>query len=237
MEVIKQTETELALIRPEQSQKTTAALRRVFIYSVIALGVSLLLYFVPADEYPSWIGYPIALIRLSSGVLVLFLGGFLLQDSEADPVETCVLDKRSGRATIVTSVAWQLWSPQAKTYPLQDIAAVILRGVTFELRLQSGSTIRIGSDQSGRANTAGIAERVSAFLDVPLFIEFGSHRIVKYPYAASPDAGAIPVKCVSCGAPLPSVRPGVAQATCAYCGMTMLIEWGQKDVSLHIAGQ
>jgi ribosomal protein S27E len=164
------------------------------------------------------------------------------------------LNNKSGRLFIVTKIA--RWSV-VKEYPLQDIIAAILqrneRDISLGLKLASGNLVslesisasstvmgsalaRIAKSNSADANKqslSDIAELVSKFLNIPLQIDLGSEVIIKYPQALSADARVIPLNCSRCGGQLPILHQGVSYITCEYCGTTMLIMWGNGEMSMN----
>lgn len=191
------------------------------------------------------------LIGLFLGVIVMSIPLELL-DRFTGTIYT--LNKKSSHLSIVTKIArWSI----VKEYPLQDIVATMLqrneRDVSLGLKLASGKLVslesnlasstvmgsalaRIAKSNSAAANKqslSDIAELVSKFLNLPLQIDLGSEVIIKYPQALSADARVIPLNCSRCGGQLPILHQGLGYIVCEYCGTTMLIMWGNGEMSMN----
>jgi hypothetical protein len=134
--------------------------------------------------------------------------------------------RESGHLTIRTEILW--WSRTRRDL-LQDIAAVVLgkqdaRHYWVELRLRSGEEILLRADD--RERVADVAERVSTFLNKPLFYVIMEKGVPRQTPAAAIRTRA---NCVSCGAPVRFIETGASHVTCEYCAAILPVEWVQGE--------
>jgi hypothetical protein len=155
------------------------------------------------------------------------------------PAQKSTFDKRSGVATIVERPVWRLWLPRTRTYSLKDIAAFTLRQadtveISLRIKLDSGKSVGLTSAPGSKADVSKIAELLSEFMEVPLQINLGLERMIKFPTTWPTDARIEAVNCPKCGGQLPVVTREMNHVTCEYCGTNMLITWGHREVPVQM---
>jgi hypothetical protein len=161
-------------------------------------------------------------IYVFSAVASAILVGLLARKIGSETTYTFC--RESGHLTIRTEILW--WS-RTRRYQLQDIAAVVLgkqddKHYWVELRLRSGEEILLRAGDQERV--ADVAERISTFLNKPLFYVIMEKSV---PRQAPTAAIRTRANCAGCGAPVRFVETGVSHVTCEYCGAVLPVEWKQ----------
>ncbi len=109
------------------------------------------------------------------GSVLLVVVTFLF--SYRNPVESCVLDKDTGAATVLSRVVWRWFRPVVTRYRLQDIVAVsVKRGETdlrLDLELKSGAQVKLMEESATLSRAPEIGRQISEFLNIPMSIDIG----------------------------------------------------------------
>jgi DNA-directed RNA polymerase subunit RPC12/RpoP len=75
---------------------------------------------------------------------------------------------------------------------------------------------------------------VSEFTVVPLQVNLGLERIIKFPTTWPASARIEVVNCPQCGGQLPIVTQETSHVTCKYCGTNMLVMWGRREAPVQV---
>jgi ribosomal protein S27E len=235
MRVLTQNETELTLCTGHKSL--------LLVYGVagflVAIGLVFLKAFVDQTLLASSLGMPdwgsILLMPVFPGIF-LFAGLLFLINY---PAQKSTFDKRSGVATIIERPVWRLCLPRTRTYSLKDVTAITLRQadtveISLRINLDSGKSVGLTSAPGSKANVSEIAELLSEFMEVPLQINLGLERMIKFPTTWPTNARIEAMNCPKCGGQLPVVTQEMNHVTCEYCGTNMLITWGRGEVPVQV---
>jgi hypothetical protein len=152
------------------------------------------------------------------------------------PLQNYVFTKNTRSITIVTKPIWMLWKLPNRHYLFQDLKAVVLSGnqtgIELKLAMKSKPVQNLGSksyDEKGDDETSlsEVAELLSSMMEIPLQINIGSEKIIKYPIN-NENASVVPLNCTRCGGQLPLVTAGMQHVTCSYCNTSSVILWENK---------
>ncbi|MEW6242182.1 MAG: hypothetical protein AB1564_15375 [Chloroflexota bacterium] len=188
---------------------------------------AILLLFGVATESP-----PDAIVGF---VVVLVVGWLLLSIFIKEKMYRTIFNMSTQTLTTIIRSPWTLWIPRKKNVKFDD-----LTGIT--LKKPDGENVRLymtlqGNIWSAFAGTASVksAEKISRFLKIPLRIQMEEEIITHIPWVSDKEGTPYPTPCTKCGAPLPTIEPGMMNIKCSHCGMTMVITWSQGGISYQAA--
>lgn len=165
--------------------------------------------------------------------IFVFIAVFVWAIVNNEIIFDCTIDKESEVILAKVRAAWRLGIPRIIKISFHEVNNLVLQKTgkwdpKLYLQLESKTISFAGK------GTAQLAEEISDFLEVPLYIELESERVTRLPFKANAeDVGISATPCPKCGAPLPRIYPGLNNVKCTHCGMTMLLEWNEKLTSFR----
>ena len=169
-------------------------------------------------------------------IVIALVGWIFLLIADENSIYHAIFDKDTQKITLVFRSSASLWFPRRRKLEFEKLAALVLnhvgeKGFVFYLLLKSGTEFPFAGTAS-----AECAEQVSRFLRIPLKIQMENESITHMPWVSDREMTPFPTPCAKCGAPLPTIEPGMMNAKCSHCGMTMVISWSEGRISYKAQG-